>query len=186
MQAQIAEVTAGLRQGSTGDDVKAIQEALASDPSIYPSGLKTGFFGPMTVDAIKKFQAKNGLAVTGEINQETKAALDTILASRHKEGHFPFGLLIAPGQHRDEFEGRLRTQCGASTTAAVGTSTPALGCAPLMQKYHLDTEGDDDRQGSSTMSGHPMNMMIQKESEKHGPSHDSTSSATETETDDAR
>jgi hypothetical protein len=33
---------------------------------------------------------------------------------------------------------------------------PALGCHPLMQKYHM--EGGDDQHGSSTMPWRPINM----------------------------
>ena len=159
VQAQIAEVKAGLHEGSTGDDVTAVQDALASDPSIYPSGKKTGFFGPMTVEAIKKFQEKNGLEVTGTINAETKAALDTLLAQKRSEGHLPMGLMIAPGQHRDDFEQRVRAQCGASSTVQTATGTPAFGCAPIMKKYHMEDE-DGARHGSSTTPWRPMNMAL--------------------------
>lgn len=162
VQAQIAEVKAGLHEGVQGEDVKSIQELLASDPSIYPAGLKTGYFGPMTVEAIKRFQTKNGLEVTGTITPETKAALDTLMAQRHSEGHFPFGLLIAPGQHRDEFEHRIKAQCAATSTVATASSTTAVGCKPLIQKYHLeddDTE-DEDHMASSTLPwrGQSMNQ----------------------------
>jgi hypothetical protein len=174
VQAQIAEVKAGLHEGSSGADVTAIQDALASDPTVYPSGKKTGFFGPLTVEAIKKFQAKNGLEVTGTINPETKAALDTLMAQRHSEGRFPMGLLIAPGQHRDEFEGRLRAQCGATSTASVATGTPAVGCAPFMQKYHM--EGAPWQQGSSTMPWRPMNMVTPRPEHGQGWSNASSTS----------
>ena len=147
VQAQIAEVKAGLHEGVSGEEVKSIQDLLASDPTIYPSGLKTGFFGPMTVAAIKKFQAKNGLEVTGEINAETKAALDTLMAQRRSEGHFPFGLLIAPGQHRDDFEHRLRSWCGVATSTAAASSTNT-SCVPFAKKYHFEME----KHGSSTIS----------------------------------
>ena len=136
VQTEIKELKVGLRVGMTDADIKVIQEALASDPTIYPGGFKTGYFGPLTVEAIKKFQAKNGLEVTGEINPETKAALDTIFAQRRTEGHFPWGLLIAPGQHRAEFEERLRVSCGITSA----TSTVALPCVRVKEKYKFEMD----------------------------------------------
>lgn len=176
--AEIHELKGDLKEGMTDDDIKAIQEALASDPSIYPSGLKTGFFGPMTKEAIKKFQAKNGLEVTGEINAETKAALDTIMATRHKEGKFPLGLLLAPGLHRDEFENRLRKDCGVTTAS----STVALKCLPLKGKYKFEME---DKHGTTTPpimrkdQGNP-----KKEDDKRGRDmHSATSSSSHSDDD---
>ena len=180
VQSQIADIKADLREGVQGEDVKSIQELLASDPSIYPAGLKTGYFGPLTVEAIKRFQAKNGLEVTGTINTETKAALDTLMAQRRSEGHFPFGLLIAPGQHRAEFEHRLRSWCGVATsTVSVSTSTTNVTCVPLVKKYHFEKE----KNGTSTISW--PNMM----KEEHGKGKDMSkghgnASSTDDESDD--
>lgn len=57
--------TRAVRVGSRGDDVKALQEFFAQDKSIYPEGLTTGYFGPATLRAIQRFQAKNGIATSG-------------------------------------------------------------------------------------------------------------------------
>lgn len=146
VQTQITELKSDLREGMSDADIKAIQVALASDPTIYPAGLTTGFFGPMTAEAIKRFQAKNGLVVTGTINAETKAALDTILAQHRKEGHFPMGLLIAPGQHRDDFEDRVKANCGL-ISPSVTESTP---CQLMREKYHFDMSG---KRNSPTLPG---------------------------------
>ncbi len=47
-----------LRKGMKNGDVKRLQELLASDVSIYPEGLTTGYFGQLTEKAIQRFQAK--------------------------------------------------------------------------------------------------------------------------------
>lgn len=39
-----------------GDDVAEIQKILATRPDIYPEGLVTGYYGPLTTKAIKRFQ----------------------------------------------------------------------------------------------------------------------------------
>ena len=77
LQSELREtinLTRQLRQGMTGDDIEALQEALASDPNIYPEGLITGYFGPLTEKAVKRFQKKNGIEQVGEVGPKTRAA----------------------------------------------------------------------------------------------------------------
>lgn len=65
-----------LAKGSTGDDVKKIQEALKNlDYDIGKSGAD-GIFGKNTEKAIKAFQEANGLKITGIVDEETIAALE--------------------------------------------------------------------------------------------------------------
>src|SRR3989344_2254283 len=54
--------------GATGDDVSALQEFLAEDTSIYPEGLVTGYFGPLTEAAVKGWQAGKGIVSAGDSN----------------------------------------------------------------------------------------------------------------------
>ncbi len=54
-----------LRHGDKGDDVKELQRQLSMDASIFPPGSITGFFGPKTEEALKKFQRKFGIFSTG-------------------------------------------------------------------------------------------------------------------------
>jgi len=46
-------------------DVKRLQKLLASDISIYPEGLTTGYFGQLTEKAIQRFQSKYGVVSSG-------------------------------------------------------------------------------------------------------------------------
>ncbi|MFH1956809.1 MAG: carboxypeptidase regulatory-like domain-containing protein, partial [Patescibacteria group bacterium] len=45
-----------LRYGMTSDDVKRLQELLASDSEIYPEGIISGWFGQLTRKAVMAFQ----------------------------------------------------------------------------------------------------------------------------------
>jgi regulator of replication initiation timing len=85
-----------LHEGMTDEDIKKIQEILATDTSIYPQGKITGFFGPMTKEAIKRFQHRHNLGETGELDDDTKAWFEAYLSERYN-GHTPPGLLKAPG-----------------------------------------------------------------------------------------
>src|SRR3989344_2105305 len=54
-----------LKHGDRGDDVRELQRTLASDPSIFPAEMATGFFGSKTREALMKFQRKFGINSTG-------------------------------------------------------------------------------------------------------------------------
>lgn len=61
--------------GATGADVSELQTFLAQDSTIYPQGLITGYFGPLTAAAVSKFQARNGIDAVGRVGPITLAAL---------------------------------------------------------------------------------------------------------------
>ena len=62
--------------GSTGSDVTALQTFLAQDPTLYPQGLVTGYFGTLTAAAVSNFQARNGISNVGRVGPITLAALN--------------------------------------------------------------------------------------------------------------
>lgn len=64
----VSNFVQNLVPGSRGDAVSNLQRALKSDSSIYPEGLVTGYFGPLTENAVKKFQAKNNIVNQGDAN----------------------------------------------------------------------------------------------------------------------
>ena len=67
--------------GSTGDDVTQLQALLASDASIYPEGMVTGYFGGLTQAAVRRFQAKYGLPQVGRVGEMTRAKLVEVFGS---------------------------------------------------------------------------------------------------------
>lgn len=50
---------------TTNGEVTRLQQFLARDASIYPAGLITGYFGPMTETAVQRLQARNGIVSSG-------------------------------------------------------------------------------------------------------------------------
>ncbi len=62
-----------LRQGSKGGEVKEVQRRLKQWG--YYSGAVDGIYGPATVEAVKKFQRKNGLTADGIAGKATYEAL---------------------------------------------------------------------------------------------------------------
>ncbi|MEK9179828.1 MAG: fibronectin type III domain-containing protein [Patescibacteria group bacterium] len=56
---------ATLRFGAIGEEVEELQKLLAKDPAIYPEGLVTGYFGPLTRAAVQRFQRKFAIVSGG-------------------------------------------------------------------------------------------------------------------------
>lgn len=65
-----------LKQGMSGEDVRALQAILAADPGIYPEGTVSGFFGSLTAEAVKKFQKKHGFEQVGFVGPKTLRKLN--------------------------------------------------------------------------------------------------------------
>lgn len=64
---------ATLRNGSSGAEVKELQQALAR--AGFDPGTLDGAFGPKTERAVKAFQRANGLEADGVVGKKTRAAL---------------------------------------------------------------------------------------------------------------
>ena len=54
-----------LSLGSRGDDVRNLQTFLSQFKDIYPEGLITGYFGPLTEKAVQRWQTKHNIVVSG-------------------------------------------------------------------------------------------------------------------------
>jgi len=91
------EFTKKFGLGEQGDDVRKLQQVLATDKTIYPEGLMTGYFGERTKEAIKRLQEKFKIEKTGTLDQATIDLINKILASQGAVKTIPQGLLIAPG-----------------------------------------------------------------------------------------
>lgn len=66
-----------IRYGDKGDDVRAIQQAL-SFLGYSPNNID-GDFGPLTNEAVRRFQADQRIAVDGIVGPDTIGALNTEL-----------------------------------------------------------------------------------------------------------
>ncbi|MCD6085618.1 fibronectin type III domain-containing protein [bacterium] len=57
--------TQNLYPGQKNEQVKKLQELLATDKDIYPEGLITGYYGTLTTKAVQKFQCKYNIICSG-------------------------------------------------------------------------------------------------------------------------
>lgn len=60
-----AQITTSLDLGSTGAQVTELQTYLSTNASYYPSGLVTGYFGPLTEGGVQKFQVAQSIVTSG-------------------------------------------------------------------------------------------------------------------------
>ena len=84
-----------IRFGSTNTDIEKIQKLFATDITIYPYGVSSGFFGPKTQDAVRSFQARFGLDTVGVVGPSTRSLLEVFFAA-YPDGDYPSDVLQKP------------------------------------------------------------------------------------------
>ena len=143
-----------LRQGDKGEKVKYLQAILASDPTILSSDYITGFFGPLTAAAIRKFQAKHGLSQVGIIGPQTRLAFEKFLRDNPLELEDEDGSGTASTTHNGQNRGkRLCAKVPPGHLIAPGwlrkhdTDRPVV---PICQELPPGIERKLDRDGSTT------------------------------------
>ena len=82
-----------LEETDSGDSVAVVQRALGVKPA-------TGYFGPITVKAVKQFQSDNGIPTTGVIATYTWGALGKQVARDAAIAHATYGTAFGPGAPR--------------------------------------------------------------------------------------
>lgn len=75
------EFTRDLKVGMNNNDVSMLQECLKYE-QLFPSSIpSTGYFGGVTLDAVKKLQVKYGIDQTGYVGQQTRARLNELFSN---------------------------------------------------------------------------------------------------------
>jgi len=101
-------LTRNLAPGSKGSDVSALQQFLETQGYYaYPS--ITGYFGPVTEQAVEAFQSANGIESVGEVGPITSAKIATLTATCSMS----------------------TASTGTSSTSATTATTTATGVLPL-------------------------------------------------------
>lgn len=58
-------ITSSLDLGARGANVTYLQQFLATDTTVYPEGLVTGYYGSLTQAAVQRFQCKQSIVCSG-------------------------------------------------------------------------------------------------------------------------
>ncbi|MEK7654438.1 MAG: peptidoglycan-binding protein [Patescibacteria group bacterium] len=80
---KIAQLAQILRFGTRSTEVEDLQKLLKQSPEIYPEGLVTGYFGPLTEAAIKRFNEKNGIKSVVVVGQDIQANVTELKESNN-------------------------------------------------------------------------------------------------------
>ena len=105
----------GIRQGDRGAEVKAVQQALI-EKGITVAGGADGVFGPATRSAVTTFQAQQGLAQTGLVDDATARALGLVDGGGSTTG----GALLSQGATGPEVTDVQRRLISAGVYVAGG------------------------------------------------------------------
>lgn len=73
-----------LRLGTRDEEVSRLQEFLSTLPGIYPERIVSGYFGPLTEAALRRFQAQNSIEAVGIVGPKTRAKLNELAAAAAK------------------------------------------------------------------------------------------------------
>src|SRR3989344_9349368 len=124
--------TKALQRGMTGNDVKELQEFLKKFPDIYPEGLVTGYFGPLTETAVKKLQEKQGIETVGVVGPKTLTKINELLSEgAGASGVTPPGLLTAPGIQKKIEAPAIATPPATTVTPLTATATTQATAAAI-------------------------------------------------------
>lgn len=78
-------ITSNLTLGSSGEEVKLLQEWLSQDIELYPEQEVTGYYGPSTKEAVERYQRRSGIVslhpfssekAIGSVGSITRASLN--------------------------------------------------------------------------------------------------------------
>ena len=76
-----AAITSSMGVGSSGSQVTQLQQFLATNSQIYPSGIVTGYYGPLTQAAVTQFQVAYGIDQVGQVGPITGAKMNSLMAA---------------------------------------------------------------------------------------------------------
>ena len=125
-------IEAGTSDFKSAGEVSKLQQFLKEDKTLYPEGLVTGFAGPGTVRAIKRYQLGKGLAKEGEdgfgvVGERTQRALTHDMCANAKGGagvETPDGYLSAEEAQKAAHKATPSRQGLPITKIHLASSTP--------------------------------------------------------------
>lgn len=123
-----------LAQGATGDDVKQLQEFLKTFTGSYPDGSITGYYGPRTEAAVKRFQEQNGIEPVGIVGPKTQEKLNMLVTAIPGTPSVPAPGTVIPAAPTTVFAGLRVSLASNNPTAAVliSPATAAAASVPVL------------------------------------------------------
>lgn len=108
--------------GMKDAEVYNLQKVLSLDPSVYPEGEVTGYFGKLTEAAVKRFQKKYDIRITGQVGPQTRAKLHELYGPEGtKPFSYNFTLTLKKGDQGNEVLNLQRALMLDSTVSPLGS-----------------------------------------------------------------
>ena len=144
--------TRSLGIGERGDDVTELQNKLLAE-GIY-SGPVTGYFGPLTEEAVKLFQAKYGISQVGLVGPLTRQKLNEV----EQEG---MNIGAESSASSTEATSTESTDLNATSTEAVSTEATSTEAASTesgdSNATSTEANSNDNNSGGGCSDGHKYN-----------------------------
>lgn len=130
-----ATITNQLGIGSRGSQVSQLQEFLATNSFVYPAGLVTGYYGPMTSAAVRQFQLAYGIPQVGVVGPQTLAQINAVMNNG-------FGLdLSAPIMSHPSVQVNGNSVTISWSTNEFARGKVVYGTSPVILGNTFDTTG---------------------------------------------
>jgi len=159
--------TKSLEKGMKDAEVYNLQKVLAQDPTVYPEGQITGYFGELTEKAVKRFQSKYGIRVTGEVGPQTRAKLNELFGPEYTEPFsYTFNTFLQKGMSGVEVANLQRALMIDSTAHPKGLISGTFDdntekvLKEFQKKYNLEPTGVVDK-----ATREKLNELFSKENE---------------------
>ncbi len=107
-----------LSPGDSGAAVSELQTYLAADSSIYPEGLVTGYYGPLTTSAVQRFQCQYNIVCTGDVTSTGYGRVGPITLGKIQS--LQSGVTVEPPPTGDVY-GPIMSAHSVATTSTTAT-----------------------------------------------------------------
>jgi peptidoglycan hydrolase-like protein with peptidoglycan-binding domain len=141
-------ITSQLDPGVMGRDVTSLQTFFADNSAIYPEGLITGYFGGLTGNAVKRFQAQYGFDQVGRVGPVTREKINSLIAA----GGWTGSDMSGPA-----FSNVSRNDNGTSATFTFNTNENTIARVVFNTSPLMFNEGDINSNGFGAIGGYSAN-----------------------------
>lgn len=115
-----------MEMGMTGPDISTLQSFLAQDPTLYPQGLVTGYFGSFTKTAVSNFQSRNDIPAVGRVGPITLTVLNAQYTGGVTSGSTIAPIITSVNVNANNSSATLNWTTNESTKGVVYYSTSPL------------------------------------------------------------
>ncbi|MEK7560335.1 MAG: carboxypeptidase regulatory-like domain-containing protein [Patescibacteria group bacterium] len=133
-------------RGAQSNDVRRLQQLLATDSEVYPEGRITGYYGTLTEQAVRRFQLKYGIIASekdpgsGRFGPKTRGKVHEVFAGRLP----PWPMTSAPERAKPS---PIAVEVSPVFTSGLGRGSRREDVRRLQQLLNRDSDTQVDTTG---------------------------------------